>query len=130
MWLKPLLVPIAVFLDDRLGYGMRNPYKKWWLDLEMVDGVCVHPKGVNERDIDYHRKLDTSTEKIVYYHAGMMPPPDQGNEPYPVDRQAARAAVSLVETPQQARARKAAGGAKPLHYIPTPPLKQENETID
>ncbi|MDP6690967.1 MAG: reductive dehalogenase domain-containing protein, partial [Alphaproteobacteria bacterium] len=29
-WLKPLLVPIAVRLDDYLGKGRRNPAKKWW----------------------------------------------------------------------------------------------------
>ncbi len=46
--LKPLLVPIAVKLDDYLGYGTRNPVKKWWFDMEVLDGVCVDPvKGVN-----------------------------------------------------------------------------------
>ncbi|OGT82663.1 MAG: hypothetical protein A3H91_05595, partial [Gammaproteobacteria bacterium RIFCSPLOWO2_02_FULL_61_13] len=37
MWLKPLLVPIATRLDDWFGHGVRNPAKKWWLDLEIVD---------------------------------------------------------------------------------------------
>ena len=26
-WLKPFLVPIAVWLDDKLGHGVRNPVK-------------------------------------------------------------------------------------------------------
>ena len=130
MWIKPLLVPIAVYLDDRLGYGRRNPVKKWWLDLEMINGVAVKPlAGANQRDIDYHRKLNTDKEKIAYYPASAMPPPDQ-KEPCPVDRKAARAAAALLETPQQARERVAAGGAKPLHYIPTPPLDPANKTID
>jgi reductive dehalogenase len=130
MWLKPLLVPIATYLDDRLGYGRRNPVKKWWLDLEMIDGVAVKPAaGANRRDIDYHRKLNTSREKIAYYPASVMPPPDQ-KEPYPVDRKAAKAAAALLETPQQARERIAAGGARPQHYVPTPPLDPANKTID
>jgi len=130
MWLKPLLVPIAVYLDDRLGYGRRNPAKKWWLDLEMIDGVAVKPlAGANQREIDYRRKLNTGKEKIAYYPASMMPPPDQ-KDPCPVDRKAAKAAASLLETPQQARDRVVAGGTKPLHYIPTPPLDPANKTLD
>jgi reductive dehalogenase len=130
MWLKPLLVPIAVYLDDRLGYGRRNPAKQWWLDLEMIDGVAVTPAaGANQREIDYQRKLNTGREKIAYYHASMMPPPDQ-KDPYPVDRKAAKAAAVLLETPQQARERLAAGGARPLHYIPTQPLDPANNILD
>ena len=130
MKLKPLLVPIATYLDDRLGYGRRNPVKQWWLDLEMIDGVAVRPAaGANQRDIDYRRKLNTSREKIAYYPASMMPPPDQ-KEPCAVDRKAAKAAAAILETPQQARQRVAAGGAKPLHYIPTPPLDPVNKAID
>jgi len=37
-----------------------------------------------------------------------------------VDRKAAVAAGALLETPQAARARAAAGGAAPKHYLPTP----------
>jgi len=130
MWIKPFLVPIAVYLDDRLGYGKRNPAKKWWLDLEMIDGIAVRPTaGANERDIDYHRKMNTTREKIAYYHASMIPPPDQ-KEPFPVDRKAAKAAAALLETPQEARRRVASGGAKPLHYIPTPPLDPANKVLD
>ena len=57
-WLKRFLIPIAVKLDDVLGHGIRNPAKKWWLDLEIVDGVCVEPrKGVNQRDLDLDRQV-------------------------------------------------------------------------
>jgi len=129
-WLKSVLVPIAVFLDDRLGYGGINPVKKWWLDLEIVDGVAVRPRaGINRREIDYHRKLNTTREKIVYYHANLMPPPDLADA-CPVDRKQVKLAAELIETPIQAQARKASGGARPVHYIPTAPLKQENEIIE
>ena len=119
-WLKPLLVPIAVKLDDKIGNGKRKPIKKWWLDLEIVDGVCVEPvNGVNQRDIDPSREVDPAKQKMAIYHANMMPVPND-LEAQPVDRKAATAAISLIETPAEARARKAAGGPAPAHYTPTP----------
>ncbi len=124
-WLKPILVPIATKLDDWLGHGIRNPAKRWWLDLEIVDGVCVTPrKGVNERDLDLKRHIDADKQKIAYYHANAMPPPNAHGIPYVPDRKAALAAAALLETPAEALARVKAGGPKPEHYIPTPPLPE------
>lgn len=120
MWLKPLTVPFAVWFDDWIGNGRRNPIKKWWLDLELVGGVAIMPKGTNTRDIDPTRKVDPATQKMAYYHASMMPPPND-SAPHVVDRKAAMAAKELLETPAQARARHAAGGATPAHYVATPP---------
>ncbi len=123
-WLKPVLIPVATWLDDFLGHGVRNPAKKWWLDLEIVDGVCVTPrKGVNERDLDLKRKIDPATQKIAYYNANLMPPPDSYGMPVFPNRKEAIAAARLLETPDEARARIASGGPRPAHYIPTPPLK-------
>ena len=119
LWLKPLLVPIATWLDDRVGNGTRNPVKKWWFDHELVDGVAVTPKSTNQRDNDPSRKVDPAHKTIAYYHASMMPPPDEPG-PVEVDRRAALAAAALIETPEQARSRAASGGPVPLHYIPTP----------
>ena len=120
-WLKPLLVPIATRLDDRLGHGRRNPVKKWWIDLEIVDGICVEPvAGTNRRDIDPGRSIDPARQKMAVYPAAMMPVPNL-TEPQPVDRKAALAALGELETPAAARARKARGGAPPAHYTPTPP---------
>ena len=122
-WLKPLLVPIAVKLDDLLGHGVRNPAKKWWLDLEIVDGVCGHPrKGVNQRDLDVNRKIDVQQHKVAYYHADMMPPPNSSGIAMMVKRKDGIAAAVKVETVAQALARKASGGPPPAHYIPTPPI--------
>ena len=122
-WLKPLLVPIAVKLDDMLGHGIRNPAKKWWLDLEIVDGVCVDPrKGVNQRDLDVNRKIDVRKHKVAYYHADMMPPPNSSGIAMMVKRKDGIAAAVKVETVEQALARKARGGPVPDHYIPTPPM--------
>ena len=108
MFLKPLMVPIATWLDDALGNGFRNPVKKWWFDHEIVDGVAVTPRGTNTRDIDPARKVDAEKIRMAYYHADMMPPPDQADAK-PVDRKAAMAAKALLETPEGARASPLAG---------------------
>jgi reductive dehalogenase len=119
MWLKPIMVPIATFMDDWLANGKRNPAKKWWFDHEIVNGVAVAPpKGTNQRDIEPSRKVDPENQKMAVYHASMMPPPDEAG-PVEVDRKAAMAAIEVVETPDQARARHAAAGAAPAHYAPT-----------
>ena len=126
MWLKPLMVPIAAWMDDQLGNGKRNPAKKWWFDLEMVNGVSVRPKDTNRRDIDVGRSVDAATQTLAYYHANMMPPPDAAR-PVVVHRKSALNARNVVETVDSARRRKAAGKAPPAHYDPTPPAGSDNE---
>jgi reductive dehalogenase len=122
-WLKPVLVPAAVKLDDWLGHGKRNPAKKWWLDFELVDGVCVEPvKGTNMRDLDLGHVIDPEQQKIAVFPAAMMPVPNDARAA-PVDRKAALAAAQALETPDEARARVARGGAPPDHYRPTPAAK-------
>ena len=38
-------------LDDKVGNGSINPVKKWWWDLEWVDGATIEPsKGTNRRE--------------------------------------------------------------------------------
>jgi len=119
-WMKPLLVPIAVWLDDALRQGVRNPVKKWWIDMEIVDGVCVPPtKGVNQRDLNLDHNIVASEQKMAYYHADRMPPPDQ-NDAFVVDRKEGMAAKALLETPEEAVERRAKGGARPPQYTPTP----------
>lgn len=118
MWLKPVLVPLATRLDDWLGNGRRNLHKKWWFDLEIRDGVATRPRATNERELRPHHHVAAERQKIAYYHADQMPPPDQAG-PYPLDRRAALAAAAKVETPAAALARRERGEAVPLHYIPT-----------
>jgi ferredoxin len=121
MFLKPLMVPIAAWMDDKLGNGMRNPLKKWWFDHEIIDGVTTDAKATNERDIEPGKPVDIEGQKVAYYHANMMPAPDQPGT-FPVKRKEALAAKDVLETPAEARARVAAGGAAPAHYTPTPPV--------
>ncbi len=82
--------------------------------------VVVTPRATNERDIDPERKVDPASQKMAYYHADMMPPPNDP-APHPVDRKAAMAAKDVLETPEEARARHARGEPRPAHYVPTPP---------
>jgi reductive dehalogenase len=122
-FMKPFLVPIAVWLDDALGNGIRNPLKKWWLDLEIVDGHAITPrKGVNQRDLNLDHKINPNEQKMAYYHASDMPPPNS-SAPVVVNRKAGLKAKALLETPLEALVRVAAGGPTPDHYIPTPPLE-------
>ncbi|WP_119422369.1 4Fe-4S dicluster domain-containing protein [Desertibaculum subflavum] len=116
----PFLRQTIAIWDDRLGHGGLNPRKKWWRDLEMVDGVAVLPRGVNRRGLDLAKQMDPARQQIAFYHADQMPPPDQ-IDPVPVDRKAALAAAALIETPEAARRRAAAGLSMPAHYRPTPP---------
>ncbi len=119
-WLKTLLVPIAVFLDDWIGYGNRNPVKRWWLDLELVDGQARVPAGTNERDLTL--TADTSGKKspVGYYNAADMPRADQ-REPVLANHKLAIERAQLIETVDAAQARRAAGGEKPAHYTPSVP---------
>ncbi|MHA1564372.1 MAG: Fe-S protein [Alphaproteobacteria bacterium] len=109
-------------LDDYVGNGKRNPIKRWWFDLEwMPGGFSAKPKAVNERDLDIAKGLSLQgKQKMAYYHANMMPPPNV-MEPVRADRKAAMAAADLLEIPAQALARHQRGDPAPAHYTPTPP---------
>ena len=120
MWLKPLLVPVAAWLDDVVGHGRRNLAKKWWFDHEIVAGRVVEPRATNQRDIDPGKSVDAARQKMAYYTADMMPPPDEPG-PVPLDRKAAMQRAGDMETPQDARQRKKSKGATLIHYRPTPP---------
>ncbi len=117
-WLKSALVPIAVYLDDKLGYGKRNPLKRWWQDLEIVDGVARQPQATNERDIDLTADITGTKSPVGYYHAADMPPPD-ATEPVPVSHKEAIKRASLIETVAEAESRVARKAPVPEHYIPT-----------
>jgi reductive dehalogenase len=126
MWLKPVMVPIATLMDDWLGNGKRNAAKKWWLDHELVDGVAVVPRGTNQRDIDPAKKLDPSTQKIAIYPASMMPPPNEAR-PVEIDRKSAMAMAAALETPDDAKRRRAAGTPAPACYVPVAAVETASE---
>ncbi|MDP7489760.1 MAG: reductive dehalogenase domain-containing protein, partial [Arenicellales bacterium] len=113
LFLKPLLVPLAVKIDDWLGNGTRNPAKKWWLDLEVIEGICVDPvKGSNQRELDLEHSIDPEKQKIAYYLANMMPVPNDLTAQL-TDRKAALAAAANLESPASAAERKRRGQQAP-----------------
>ena len=81
----PFTRRFLIWLDDALEYGKRNPLKKWWLDLEIVHGRVVEPKGANARDLYLDRKLPDGNENIAVYPFSTLPGPDD-EEAVPLDR--------------------------------------------
>ncbi len=110
------------YLDDKFGYGRGTPVKRWWQDLEIVDGVARVPSGTNERDLDVQADTNGRKPPMGYYHASDNPAPD-AQEPVVVNHKAAITRAAQLESVAQARKRRAAGGAKPAHYIPTRTLE-------
>lgn len=126
LWLKPLLAPIAIWLDDVLGSGNPVDAKKWWLDLEVKGDVSFKydPRnhveaapGANRPRINPKKKVPKD-QKIAYYPASTLPPPDH-MAPFPTDRKRGLEHAAEAETVEQALARRARGGKKPASYIPS-----------
>jgi ferredoxin len=94
--------------DDASGGGERNPAKRWWFDLEVVDGVVTRPASANERDLDFDRgeKL-AGSQKLAFYPPALQP---RGGTTIgttvPIDRPAGLAAYSAAESPAGARRRR------------------------
>ncbi|MDP6972707.1 MAG: 4Fe-4S dicluster domain-containing protein [Pseudomonadales bacterium] len=116
-WLKAVIIPMVVKLDDWLGFGKRNAVKRWWLDLEVVGEQVVEPRATNERDIDPEASVRQQKSPVGYYHANEMPAPD-AQDPVPVNHKDAVARAAALETPEQALRRYAEGGVAPSIYTP------------
>lgn len=92
-------------LDDRVGRGSINPAKKWWVDIEMIDGVPVEPpKGANARGLNPQRKARDESGYAMF-PPELAPPGPDGMATYPLDRDAGIAAARAAERPEDARAR-------------------------
>ena len=99
--------------DDATGGGERNPAKRWWFDLEIVDGVVVKPDAANERNLDFGRadKL-AKAQKLAFFPPHLQPPGGTTlASAVPIDRPAGLAAYAAAETPRAARKR--SRGSKP-----------------
>ncbi len=123
MWMKSVLAPFAAWLDDKLGNGNPVPGKKWWLDLEIVDGVSVAAKDANRKKINPGKKFDATKQKIAVYPASKLPPPAH-LDPFVADRKEAYAMAEQLETPAEALARHERHEPPPEHYKP----KWENQS--
>lgn len=98
--------------DDSSGGGQRNTVKRWWFDLEIVDGKAVVPAGgANERDLDPTRtdKL-AKVQKLAFYPPALQPPGGTTLQTLvPIDRPAGLAAYAAAESPLAARRRRGKG---------------------
>jgi ferredoxin len=96
--------------DDRVSGGARNPFKRWWFDLEIVDGIAVAPRaGVNQRDLDTARadKL-AAGQKLAFFPPALQPAGGTTlQSAVPMDRPAGLAAYGEAESPKAARRRRA-----------------------
>lgn len=92
-------------LDDRVRNGSLNPKKKWWIDIEVVDGLPVAPiHGANERDLQPESR-ERSDETYAIFPPEHAPRADQTGS-VKVDRKLGIEAARRAETPSQARARR------------------------
>ena len=94
--------------DDAAGGGERNPVKRWWFDLEIVDGVVVKPRDANERDLAPGRGDQLAhAQKLAFFPPQLQP---RGGTTLatavPIDRSAGLAAYAAAESPNNARRRK------------------------
>jgi ferredoxin len=114
LWLS-IEVPAArrqlIDYDDRIGGGVRNPLKRWWFDLEIVDGVAVRPRaGTNERDLELGREAKLAAgQKLALFPPELQPAGGTTMDTVvPVQRSAGLAAYAAAESPAAARRRRAA----------------------
>jgi ferredoxin len=112
LWLS-IEVPAArrqlIDYDDRTGGGVRNPVKRWWFDLEIVDGVAVKPRaGTNERDLDLGREAKLAAgQKLAFFPPALQPAGGTTiGSVVPLDRLAGLAAYAAAESPTAARRRR------------------------
>jgi ferredoxin len=94
--------------DDAAGGGSRNRVKRWWFDLEIVDGVAVRPQGTNERDLSPGREEKLArTQKLAFFPPELQPKGGTTlKDVVPIDRAAGLAAYAGAESPRAARERK------------------------
>ena len=94
-------------MDDKVGNGRRNPIKKWWFDLEIVNGKVGPARRANTRELNLERKTTSDNQDIAVFPITLIPPPGETGA-FPVTREQGRKAreeLEATETPAQARAR-------------------------
>ncbi len=93
-------------LDDKVGRGSINAIKKWWWDLEFVDGKTVEPtKGTNRRELDFDGGRIADKQKVALYTPDLLPPGDSVGVPVKLIRKDALERADAAETPADARKR-------------------------
>ncbi|NNF72495.1 MAG: reductive dehalogenase [Rhodobacteraceae bacterium] len=111
----PAAAPLLAKLDDAVGNGGLNPVKKWWWDLELEadGGYRPAPNPVNARDLQKDLDLKYEDQTLAVYPAHLAPHP--WPYPFPMDREAGIEAYQAMITPDEYKARLAAGDEAVVH---------------
>jgi reductive dehalogenase len=99
--------PAIIAMDDQLQNGKRNLIKKWWFDLEVIDGAARTPSVTNERDLNLGRDAKLmAAQKLAMFPPRLQPPPGTTlAQTVPVDRAAGLKQYAEAESPEAARQR-------------------------
>ncbi len=97
-----------IWLDDALGYGVRNKLKKWWFDIETVDGKVVKAEA-NERDLRRESAKRKERRPLAIYPTETFPKPDERGA-VPLDRKQGLADRATAEAALAALKEKIAAG--------------------
>ena len=111
----PSAAPALARLDELVGNGGLNPFKKWWWDIELGPDGGYHPaeKPVNERGLQRDLDLEYEEQTLAVYPANLAPHP--WPYPFPMDREAGIKAYKDLVSADEHRARLAAGDTSHLH---------------
>jgi ferredoxin len=107
----PASRPAIIAMDDEALNGSRNLIKKWWFDLEVINGIAqVPPAGTNARDLNIGRDAKLSgSQRLAMFPPRLQPPPGTTlTDVVPVDRAAGLEEYQKAEAPDAARRRRAA----------------------
>lgn len=112
----PELAQAIALEDDLQGNGARNPVKKWWFDLEVVDGIALHPRaGTNARDLSLGREEKLAKlQKLAIFPPELQPAGGTTlDQVIPVDRDAGQALYAKARADLTAVRGNAEGDALP-----------------
>ncbi len=102
----PFTRKFIAHLDDKVGNGSINTLKKWWWDLEFVEGRTVLPtKGTNARGLDLDGGRIANKQKIALYTPDVLPAGDNQGVPVKLVRKEAIVRGENAESPAAARRR-------------------------
>ena len=107
---EPAARKTIIEMDDWLRRGSRNPKKKWWFDLEIVDDATIAPvHAISTRDLNLNRESKhADRQRLAIYPPELQPGSDETTLEVvvPVDRKLGLKAYAAAESIKVARQRR------------------------